>query len=273
MSCGLLYYIEGAHPQDVLPGKYAFLAYAFDKKPTGCGCVHGPDGAGAGAVFADSAKVPGHKIGHYPDKQKWQKLFGTGDVIAYVGMYVDDRPSPADLQREPMLNGHVVAMADGQQWIAPVARGQSDTEGELGWYNALPTNTTLDDDGNWAQGAVVPRYEALWDAACKWWEVFTGAVSALSTAKGGEPAPDGNAVSFTFADKNDAALTCLSANYRLAKPEVVLLGLFNDQATQAVLMASVDWPTLQDIAQKKTADGGLSIVDGQEADTPPTDQP
>lgn len=246
---GLLYFLADRDrtitPDDL---RRIGLGHAFDRRVAGNNAT-GALGGRNGVVLADPTRVESHRIGYYPDRQQWFQM-PMPDVNAWVGRYTDAPVKPEDLARAEQLDGHWVTLGDEQRWLAPVARAQTEHDGELRWHNALPAATTIDAEGHWVEAGVLPRYAPLWPIATAFWDQWMGAKE-----DGGGPA-DTATVSFDFAGANDAALAALAANYRLGKAEVALLGLFNDQTVLGILLALVDGPTVQEWLKKKTEQGG-----------------
>jgi len=237
---GLLYYLPGRDQVQLDQLAEHGLAYTCERDCTHRATDRGPDG-GPGMVFADTSHVPFAQLGYWRDKQEWLKFPGHPSG-AWVGFGREHRPAPKDLAREEQLPGHEVRLADGQEWLVPVARGFTENDGELRWYIALPQKTTIDAEGNWMQGDVVACYARLWEIATTWWDTFHV-----------ETTPEGVTIRFDFAGSNDAAALVLAANYRLAKVEIALLGLFNARSPATVLNALVDWPTMETWLKKKQA--------------------
>jgi hypothetical protein len=259
---GFLYYLPAKRDIKLAELVALGLGYAFEK-PSFTRCeihANGPD-KGAGVIVADDTRLVGHRVGYYADEQEWVKVPKTN---AYVGWFKADPPTPTDLERSQTLNGHLVELGDGNEWLVPVARGAA----EEGWYTALPQRTGLDDNGEWASGKVIARYEALWDAACRFWDAFRSANDV-----------EGEAVQLDFAGQNDAALVALQANYRVGRAEVVALGLFDGQCVVRILQALIDWPTWLELHKKKVtsetsaAPASLNTDDGPPGDGPATAQP
>lgn len=239
---GLLYYLpERDRAIKLEELRTAGLGYAFERAPTCCGVQGGPDGS-PGVVVADPQSVPESQIGHYPDRQTWRKMPASPNWVAY---YTADRPASADLQRDQVLPGHWIRLADGQEWLAPIARGAGEEDDRLVWYQNLPEATSIDGEGNWTRTGVLPRYERLWEIATRWWDARSGATISDDAQQQNIRA------TFDFDGLNDAALAALAANYRVGKAEVALLGLFDDHCTAQILDALIDWPTIETWLKKK----------------------
>lgn len=257
---GFLYWLpETDRNVSVEALRAAGLAHAFsdmpgerDFTPNGVTGTGGPDGK-HGVIIADSSTP---KIGYYPDEQTWRQMPATllpearspkpeARLIPWVGFYTADPPGPDDLARHKLLPGHNVRLQDQREWIIPVARGWLDDEKNPGSYTALPQASELDRDGNWSAESVVPEHTELWEIACRFWDSFIG------TGDADEDDTDEDKTVFDFAGQNDAALAALSANYRVGKMEVAMLGLFTDQSTSNILEALIDGPTLKTWLKKK----------------------
>lgn len=241
---GLLYYLPGGSSTVVLADlQKAGIAHAFEVPGrgdlpimSGCPCTKGPDGS-AGVVLADHRVVEG--IGYFEKTQTWRPMIGGK---AWVGFYRDDPPRPADLVCRSPIAGHLVPLNDEQLWLIPVARALDEDGSGLAFSNALPTTVTLNDEGQWENGGVVPRYAALWELATRWWDTLHEATAEASESQ---------TVAFDFQGGYDAALTALATNYRVGKSEIALLGLFNQECCREILNALVDWPTMEAFLKKK----------------------
>jgi len=281
---GLLYYLPGEDPQRPLAvtlqrvGELG-LGYAFERRPTPSG-VHrdGPDG-GRGVIVADGSRV--QKIGYYPDRQRWRRMPAQK---AWVGLYHDAMPLPEDLARAELLGGRRLTLADGRDWIIPLARAWNDSLESAGWYHALPRQNDLDDAGRWVAGDVLPRYQRLWTVATGWWDAKHAAIAA-AVAEGTGDRGQGTGeetvrAEFDFDDfggLNDAAAYVLGMNYRVGRAEIALLGLLDTSTASRILDAAVDWDVFMGWIEKKTAAGSppadSSTAAGPPAETPVIAQP
>jgi hypothetical protein len=222
----------------------AGLGYALD------GPVHqqtlsdGPAMSSGGVLLADGRHCDLSRLRYAPGEQEW---VGVQSSSAWVGRWKDEVFVPADLEREKPLAGHLVELADGNQWLCPVARGLAAEGGAVKYYHTLPRGVALDATGKWSKGQVVPRYRRLWKIAEAWWDTR---VASVPTA-----AEVGDVVSFDFEGLVSAAVECLAANYRVGAVEVSMLGLFDSDSARKIVDALVDLPTLVVLSeelQKKT---------------------
>ncbi|HRS28497.1 MAG TPA: hypothetical protein P5255_09545 [Phycisphaerae bacterium] len=231
-------------PGDQLPEG---LEHLDGLRLTQAGVLRSPDGASKpGVVLADEAHLAGQRLGLYPDEQTWRRVPGCQ---AWVGFYRAARPTPADLQRPTLLAGHAVRLADGQEWIAPIARGCVDDEAELRCYVALPRRSELDDDGRWVPGPVAERYGKLWECAVRFWDAFVGAKPLATTPSDESGAP--TSLSLEFTELHETATAALAANYWVSAPELALLGALDEGTAVAVCQALIDWPTIARWLEKK----------------------
>lgn len=244
---GFLYYLPGQETLTLDAARSSGWAYALEGPEIFArGVARGPEGGERGIVFADPKRVEQGRIGYYPDRQTWRAYPGRPGVFA--GFDREQPPEPADLARETQLDGHLVKLADGREWLAPCARGQTDDDHAPQWYCALPGEITVNDDGRWIRGDVLPQYAELWRRAQVFWDEFAAAVL------GGEKPTE----EMSDEQLSDLALYCLSLNYVIGKAELRHLKLFDVEARSRVLGALVDWPTLRDWLKKKrqaAADG------------------
>ena len=276
---GLLYYLPGETPAIKQP-RLNELGLGYALNPYGPrGCARGPDG-GQGIVLAH----PDHpRLGYYANEQVWRKMAGSFDngCRPWVGYQTDARPTPADLLRPDALVGHPVNLGDGNDWTVPIARRLIPTDDNSNLLAAcmLPKAIDVDDDGNWVEGDIRPRYESLWQVATSWW-------NKAHTVDDDEVDDDGVArLRFDLDDIYSGAVVALQANYRIGQTEVAMLGLLDEINVGQVLEALVDWPTakawLAELAEanssKKNEGGrqsdGSSTEPGPSALTPTTSQP
>jgi len=273
---GFLYYLPGYADAGLEEIKTAKLGYAFGRRCTGVQVMKGPDG-GRGVVLADESRMGGQRIGYYPDQQSWRMVpvkktlaaghssvlqpsvepgrkktlvdkppVAPGEPAPWVGFYTECPPTPDDLARERMLEGHRVTLGDENDWLIPIARGCKNDQSELVFYQPLPTGVGVDDQGNWIADGVLPKYAVLWQIASLYWTAFRAGSDGDWEELGDELL-----LQFDLAEAADKALTVLAANYHIAKIEVALLGLFNDEAISGVFRALVDWPGVQAWLKKK----------------------
>lgn len=236
---GFLYYLPGVEMLTLEQARQRGFSYAMEGRDIHARQVaRGPEGQGQGVVFADPDRVPQGRIGFYPERQTWRRIPQSD---GWIGLDKEQPPEPKDLARAKQLSGHWVELADGRQWLAPVARGQADVEGDLQWYCALPREITVSDEGAWTRGEVLPRYAELWQRALAFWDVFRAELMEDDT----QPAAGDDD------QLNDLSLFALSLNYTIGKAELRLLGLFDLAARSRVLAALVDWPTMEAWLKKK----------------------
>jgi len=238
---GFVYYLPDQETLTLEAARTGGFAYALEGPEIHArGVARGPDKSGAGVIFGDPERVEQGRIGFWPDRQRWRKYPGRAGV--YVGLDRERPPKPQDLARRDQLSGHLVELADGQKWLAPIARGQvaDQADDSPAWYCALPAEITVDDDGLWTAGDVLPRYAELWRRALAFWDYWSAEIR-------GEQAD----TDWTEAQLSDLALLALGTNYVIGKAELRLLGLFDPAARMRVLSALVDWPTLRTWLKKK----------------------
>ena len=210
------------------------LDYALsDAQLTSREAIAGPAGL-RGVVFADErqqAEAPGY----YADRQVWRELpRHEGRPRLFVGYYRDAKPTPAELLRERSLPGLIVTMADGLPWQVPEVISRESGESEC----RLPCQLDYDLDGRIVPGEPIEAYRVLW-------ELITPIAAALFD---GEPLDDGQV--------QRGVVALLQANYRVALPELVQLGvLANDASLATAVMASCQYDELlrwADDLQKKS---------------------
>jgi len=239
-----LYFLPGSKQK---PGPAALeaagLAHAFDGAPEFCGVTGGP--GGTAGVILGAEGLPRY----YPDRQAWQAMTGS-EAGVWIGRPHDTAIGPNDLARRTMLDGHTVTLADGNQWLAPIARAcWPPSEDPYVYRVALPTVSTLDEAGRWIAGDVVGRYRALWDLAVAWHDHYFATDDEEADEADPFTGPD------AFHNAHQAALDALAHNYRLGPDEADLLGLLTQENIVAVLHALIDLPGRLQIVAAKKKDG------------------
>lgn len=209
----------------------AGVAYAFESAPNFWGVNSGPDGQ-PGVVLStlDNQR-------YKPDEQEWLQLDRVR--CTWIGLPYGAKVSPVDVARRDPLPGDLVELADGQKWLAPVARAAvPETGNPFAYAVNLPQRSTRCEDGYWVPGPIVARYEHLWTIATAWHDHYFSA-----PIDGGEPdhiEGDPFEGEGCFDRCHDYALQCLAANYRIGPAEADFLGLLTVEKAKAVLNTLID---------------------------------
>ena len=166
----------------------------------------------------------------------WRRAVPDGARTAgrfFLGVRANSPPGPRDLARGAQLTGYEVRLADGREWVVPIAQ-------------YLPKRQTLDPETGREVRAVRADHHAFFEAALAYHELIQShhgssprqLVAAVCEVEGG----------FDF------AVAALAKNYRLTRDLVDMLGLLDDEALWWVIAATVGIPTVKQIeSQKKTA--------------------
>lgn len=159
-------------------------------------------------------------------QQTWKKCPGHA---FYVGTGSDGKVDPMALAREQSYKGYNCKLADGQQWIVPVAR-------------QFPRRYEMQEDGMAAAvlaGDFAEFFDFAFDVVLEKW-----------LAEEVDP---------SHTDVCKFCARALAFNYRLTYEIAMALGLFDELAYKAVAHAVCDVPALEAMwNQKKTAES----VDG-----------
>jgi len=215
--------------------------------------LSGPEGSGPGWVFAigewDVARVT-----FTPDAQTWMGIHAPGQPEAegqparpqhFVGRWNDTPLDPAPLQRPTLLESHTVALEDGTQWAAAVARG-FDAEA-VHFYTPLPKTLTYDPTSNrWRPRQIGREHRRFLELAIAYGEAHDSAVAAETKA-------------FDFPDVDELAVLALTANYRIGPSELALFeDVYSEKVRDALVSAAMDFPTIIRYSQKKTGEASGS---------------
>lgn len=147
----------------------------------------------------------------------------------YIGFDPHNRPRPANFARKDQLQGHPVELADGGVWEVPPAR-------LVNGASALPQITKWNGD-HWVPAGNRPEHAALFSASCAVWD------SLIEEMSGGD---------FEVSVNDGLNLACqgLALNYAIGPAEVSALGLLDTEAAKRVLLALVDWPSVEKLLEQ-----------------------
>lgn len=171
----------------------------------------GPSGS-SGTLAAASPGDSAPEIMFKPDRQRWVK-FGA----YWIGFFTDNRPTPAELQRNDQIPGYLEPLADGALWNCPTIRIPYSDQPKM----MIPRKFGVDDDGN---RLVEPldEYQTAWETSGKIWDVIVSQCE------------------FDLDDGIAWAAEMLSINYRLSLNECLLLDLLNEQNWERIFVAACD---------------------------------
>lgn len=225
----LLYFFPGAKAGGRALFEAAGLGYAIEGGGAGAVALtdRGPNGM-PGAIVAPPSPRGRQALPQAADSARWSEIPGGK---AWVGWQPDAPPRPEDLERRVTIPGHHVQLADGREWLVPVARRVTGASG-------LPRAMRWD-GVDWSTGEVLPAYAGLWGAACSLWDRLLNV--------------DAQGDHVTVNVECDAAAAALAVNYRLGPAEISALGLFTTQAQQQVIGALIDLPALEELRGKVEA--------------------
>ncbi len=247
---GFLYYAPG-RKRIYVP---TALDYAFEgEKPISVN-VSGP--VERGCIYASQRwSHELHNVGYFPDRQEWREM---PELEGWqLGYFTEHKPTPIQLQRNVMLEGHEVVI-NGQHWKIPVARRYSP---ELeAWISALPQMMKLNADCQFVPGEVIVPYRELWEAAQKWWDFILQQLDE-----------DATEVQMTTTEAAALCVPALRTNYRINWSEIDALELFDDLSRPNILRALVDMPTFEDVIAKKKQPAQQVMSAGVADSSPITD--
>lgn len=214
-----LYFIEGKKtvtPDDLAA---ASLAYAFEG-PFSFREVGGGPGGRAGVVVG-----AGSDVGYYPDRQTWLPIPGGPDGV-FGGYDPSSPPKPADLARIEQIEGYAVDLADGDEWLVPVAR--CFPAGSM-----LPQALTIGPDGKVVREAL-PKFADACRDADRLWNYFRSENGLADDGEKIEPIDDDEMFGL--------AVRILALNYRVGPIEVSELKLLTTKNIRRILWCFVDAP-------------------------------
>lgn len=214
---GFLYFVPGS----AAPTKDSLREIGFDHAELaqlpGCGVNNGPGEAPQGYIFTlrpptqpDGATA---KLGYYPDKQTWVQTHG-GKMS--LGWEPDNPPTPADLQRKDLREGHGVRLHDGAEWLVPVFR-------TIMGETTLPTIFSCDSNGTIIRDQVEPEFRRVWELTTRYYKAAEEAVT-------GHLDPE----LIKAVEMAELACSALAMNYRVSWWECLKLGLLTETNQLAI---------------------------------------
>lgn len=221
----ILYWFPKHHqpPADVVAEMRARYGNASNISPNSDGPVSGVRGALVG--FGHDWPVQ-YQAGAY----RWDRVSDS--------MWIGARRSgvnPAELQRPEIIDGHPVTLADGNEWLIPVASPLVPT-------CSLPANDALI-DGAW-QRVVCDQYRALSDRALQMAEQYREALLG-----------DGK-MACNDIELREFVGEVIAVNYNATLQELSALRVFDSGIWQAVIEAFIDWPAYVEILALQIREGG-----------------
>ena len=171
--------------------------------------------------------------------KRFPKVVGPEGLSPWLG-YVEANglPVTSELARSIQLPGEPLSLADGNEWLVPIAR---DIEGNC----KLPMAIDLDEEtGEWVLSKVRAEYSKIWNHAIGYYTALT--VAALAAREANEPT-----FKFDIPDGEALVVDALATNYRVSARELATLGVLSTGMVQAVADVLCDWG---DSAKKKLVD-------------------
>jgi len=225
------------------------LAYAIEAGKVRWRCVlNGPDGQ-RGLILCRTEDVL-----YKPSEQVWQKI----NDKAWIGYQANAKISAGDLQRESMVSGERVEMANGEIWLAAHARKFTELEeGSIVSYCSLPRSLALV-DGKWVPSTIQKRFRLFQELAEAYQAAAYEAVEASNFAN--------DTVLFQFDRLDDFAVLAITANYHASHIELSILEAYDVETRKRLISAAMDENTFLAWQNKKKElgqDGSVSSV-GQE---------
>jgi hypothetical protein len=242
----LCYYIPGRQGATLDVLRDLGLGHAFEEAtPKGRLAGRGPDD-GEGLFIAPT---DGRGLSRARTDLAWQKAPGQTWWIGTNGS-----GDPKALARDEQIDGHLVKLGDGNEWLVPVAR--SFARGSV-----LPESLVLGDDGVSWVGEPLERFVAI-----------SAKAESVELAFRGDLPED--AVPLDMLQEGAQIVTeALALNYRVSALEVSALRLLTGPIIARALWAFIDGPTLESVAKEMEATrgkdpagipGGSSSFDGAE---------
>jgi hypothetical protein len=221
----LTYFIPGQSDarRESLEGRG--MGHVFDAAPFPFGFVEVSRGPGdvAGLLVAVGS---GKGLHGACESHTWHE--GPGGAL-WVGIEGDIEPD--GLQRREVIDGHLVTLEDGNQWLIPVAR--SVVRGP-----AFPSALILGPKGEVVR-ETLPRFREI--------SVIAERVERMFFAQ-----TEGDDSHDMDLDEGFAvAVAALAINYRIGPVEASALRLISDDSVRYILRALVDVPTMVEVTEAR----------------------
>lgn len=190
-----------------------------------------------GSVFTLKGKCSENiKVGFYYDEQVWQNMpkdDGTPSRL-WIGYYKNDKPKPCHFLKNDFIPGHELELADGNNWIIPIAR-------KLQEGCVLPKSTVMF-VANRIDEFVLDKYIPLQKIAEQVYILFNLDFDE-EFKKDDEFIKDD--VSFF-----NTCVEVLKTNYNIDFREISVLRLFTNVNTIKILKLLVDMPYIDELIER-----------------------
>ena len=224
-SGGFIYFVPGDHA----PAAETLAALGILGRVHPGAVAHptrvSPAGPGGAAGFT----LPGpsdERRAFKPAEQEWREAPGGG---YWIGWWKSRRPTPESLAKpRGGRPGHLVRLADGRDWLIPVARHFDGTCG-------VPRRLRLNAKYEWELADPIPGYESL----------VAGAERAYRHIRAEMGESGEGAALLTEEEAIGLAVEGLATNYDIGPAECSALGLFDTGNVLEAALALADWPRIK----------------------------
>jgi len=188
----------------------------------------GPDDKGQGGFIISWPSIETTEAPVYnPGCQRWAPCKGKDDRagLFWIGILTDRPFKPETLQRTEMYESIPVKLADGVEWLVPIAK-------------ALPHVWGIDDNAEFSR-SISPEFAGFSSLCDEYYQV-------ISQKEAGD--------TIVWSDVWKFCLSALSINYRVNSDILDFLGIINDETGMGIVFASMglDVARLVVEQQKKT---------------------
>ena len=160
---------------------------------------------------------------------------------AWCGWYRDSVPTPGGLARKAQLPGKRIELADGNEWLVPIAR-------DAGGMCSLPVSFDLDEEtGEWVGNKVQPKFQKIWEHAVEYYSTMMLAI--VNT-------PEGETPSWLIPNYETLVVDALAVNYRVSARELSSLGVLVSGIAGTIADVLIDIEGWADLQKKTVNDTG-----------------
>jgi len=197
--------------------------------------VNGP--FGTNWAIGSTETIGESRIANYPTRQRVQDFGKFAIALDTESEFNTD----CLFRKKNAISSHPWQDWSGNTWQIPIAQRWVDSQGNPALTNNLPQFLSVNENGDWVYGGVLPRHENLWKLAMDFHSERLRA-SEEST---------GDTISIRLPSLDDIANVVFGANYRVSKYELGFLKVLMASSNYEIMKLVTDEPGFAEL-QKKT---------------------
>ena len=187
---------------------------------------------GQQGILIGGRGIDSKQLYYKPDEQNWQRSLNEK---YHIGLYVNEKPGPADLTRKEQIDGYEILLSDGNKWMIPLARA-------FPAGTSLPQSLIMGSDGK-LTAELMPKFLAFSKKAEKLWNDFL----KIFGLEEGKP-------EMTIEQAWDMTVEALNFNYHISTDEINILKLIDSKNIWEICKAVIDYPAIEEYLKKNSAE-------------------